>query len=99
VAWKTPALSMLEDREDLACLWDLRVSPEFRGRKFGHRLFTAALAWAKERNCRQLKVETQNINVPACRFYAAQGCALGQIDRFAYPESMNEVRLVWYRSL
>ena len=32
------------------------------------------------------KVVTQNINVPACRFYMKQGCVPGAIDRFAYPD-------------
>lgn len=99
IAWKTPELSMLEGREDLACLWDLRVSPKVRHKKIGHQLFSRAIAWAKARNCRQLKVETQNINVPACRFYVKQGCVLGSINRFAYPEAMNEIQLIWHRSL
>jgi hypothetical protein len=51
------------------------------------------------RECRQLKVETQNINVPACRFYARQGCVLGVIDRFAYPTLPDEVQLLWYKDL
>jgi ribosomal protein S18 acetylase RimI-like enzyme len=99
VAWKTPELSMLEGRGDLACLWDLRVHPDFRNKGIGHRLFTHALAWSRERSCRRLKVETQNINVPACRFYARQGCELGGINRYAYDESINETQLLWYRDL
>lgn len=99
VAWKTPGVATLEEREDTACLWDLRVAPEFRGKGVGRALFDYAVKWAKARGCRQLKIETQNINVPACRFYHAQGCEVGVIDRFAYPEWMNEVQIIWYRSL
>ncbi len=55
--------------------------------------------WAAVRGYRQLKIETQNINVPACRFYAARGCTLGSIDRHAYPGLPNEVRLCWYKEL
>ena len=47
----------------------------------------------------RLKVETQNINVPACRFYEAQGCILRAIDRCAYPQLPNEVRMLWYKDL
>lgn len=99
IAWKTPEVLMLEGRDDLACLWDLRVSADYRGKRVGSALFKNALAWAKERNCRLFKVETQNINVPACRFYASQGCELGSINRYVYPETMNEVQLVWYRNV
>ena len=90
---------MLDERDDLACLWDLRVADEYRGKGVGQRLFARALDWARERNCAVFKVETQNINVPACRFYTRQGCELGAINRFAYPESMNETQLIWYRKI
>jgi ribosomal protein S18 acetylase RimI-like enzyme len=99
VAWKTPEVSMLDGRDDLACLWDLRVEENYRGKKIGNALFASALAWAEKRNCRSFKVETQNINVPACRFYVRQGCELGAINKYAYPEAMNEVQLIWYRDI
>jgi GNAT superfamily N-acetyltransferase len=99
IAWKTPEIFMLEGREDLACLWDLRVAPDYRNKGVGRELFARALAWARARNCRLFKVETQNINVPACRFYASQGCELGAINRFIYPEEMNETQLIWYRKI
>lgn len=56
-------------------------------------------AWAAARGCRQLKIETQNVNVPACRFYARQGCVLGAINRFAYREFPDEVQLLWYKAI
>jgi len=80
-------------------LWDLRVVPEARGRGVGSALFAAAEGWAATRGCRWLKVETQNVNVPACQFYARVGCGLGGISRFAYPDLPDEVRLLWYKSL
>jgi GNAT superfamily N-acetyltransferase len=99
VALGTPEVLMLEGHEDLACLWDLRVAPEFRGKGIGHYLFLFSRLWAKENKCRLLKVETQNINVPACRFYARQGFRLGGFNRYAYPESLNEIQLLWYLRL
>ena len=99
IAFDTDGVDMLEGRRDLAVLWDLRVSPEMRGAVVGAALFRAAEAWAAARGCRWLKVETQNINVPACRFYARQGCALGAIHRFAYPDLPDEVMLLWYKDL
>lgn len=99
IAWDTPGAFLLEDRRDLAVMWDLRVRPEFRGMGLGTRLFEAAEVWAGERGCRQLKVETQNINLPASRFYAARGCVLGGINRFAYPTLPGEIQLLWYKVL
>ena len=99
VAFDTEGVNMLEGRSDLAVLWDIRVSPESRGRGVGAALFGAVEAWAAARGCRQLKIETQNINVPACRFYARQGCVLGAINRFAYRELPDEVQLLWYKTI
>jgi GNAT superfamily N-acetyltransferase len=99
VAFNSSGLLMLEGRTDMAVLWDIRVSPEARGQGVGSALFRAVEAWARARGCRQLKVETQNINVPACRFYARQGCELGAIHRFAYPELPGEIQLLWYKDL
>ena len=99
VAFDTKGLSMLEGRQDLAVLWDLRVAPEARGQGVGPALFRAAEAWARARGCRELKVETQNTNVPACRFYARSGCTVRAIDRFAYPALPHEIQLLWYKGL
>jgi ribosomal protein S18 acetylase RimI-like enzyme len=99
IAYDTPDVNMLEGRRDLAVVWDLRVAPEYRGRGVGGRLWRAAEAWARERDCRVLKVETQNINVPACRFYARQGCVLGAMHRHAYRDFPDEVQMLWYKGL
>jgi GNAT superfamily N-acetyltransferase len=90
---------MLEGRDDLAVLWDIRVSPEARGRGVGAALFRAAERWAKARGCLHLRVETQNINVAACRFYARQGCVLRAVNRHAYAELPDEIQLLWDKIL
>ena len=99
VAWNSPGLDMLEGRSDLAVLWDLRVAPRMRQHGVGAALFGAAEAWARARGVRTLKVETQTINVPACRFYARQGCTLGAMHRYAYPTLPHETQLLWYKEL
>lgn len=100
LAYDTPEVRMLANRSDLAVLWDLRVDPEYQGRGLGTRLITLAVEWARERRCTQLKIETQNNNVAACKFYARQGCILGEINKFAYyGEEDDEVMLIWYKEL
>jgi len=99
VAFDTPGLTMLEDRRDLAVLWDIRVSPDARREGVGSALFEKVEAWAQLHGCRQLKVETQNINVRACRFYERQGCQLREIHRAAYPDLPEEIQLLWYKDL
>ncbi|HEX8635325.1 MAG TPA: GNAT family N-acetyltransferase [Pyrinomonadaceae bacterium] len=99
LAFDTPGLHMLEGRTDLCVLWDIRVAPEARGQGVGSALFRAAEARAAARGCRQLKIETQNVNVPACSFYARQGCALKAVNRFAYTEFPDEIQLLWYKPL
>jgi ribosomal protein S18 acetylase RimI-like enzyme len=94
-----PDVEMLEGRSDLSLIWDIRVSPEARRLGVGSALFRAAEEWSRSRSARRLKVETQNTNVPACRFYARQGCVLGAINRFAYRDLPHEVELLWYKDL
>ena len=95
IAYDTAGVHKLEGRNDLAVLWDLRVDPGWRGKQIGAKLFEHALQWARNGQCRELKVETQNINVPACRFYERQGCRLVSINRYAYPALPEEVELMW----
>jgi GNAT superfamily N-acetyltransferase len=99
IAFDPSGAELLEGRADLAILWDIRVSPERRGVGIGRSLFEAAERWAQRRECTQMLVETQNINVAACRFYAAMGCELRSIDRFAYPEFPEEAKLCWRREI
>lgn len=99
IAVSTAGLHMLEGRSDLAVLWDIRVRPEARSGGTGTMLFRAVEAWSRDRDCRTLKIETQNINVPACRFYRRMGCKLGAIDRFAYTDLPDEAQLMWFKEL
>ncbi len=99
VAYRTVGLDMLQGRDDLAVLWDIRVSPEWKRSGVGTRLFGQVKAFAQERRCKYVKIETQNINVPACRFYQKQGCYLGGILQHAYREYPDEIELLWYLPL
>ncbi len=99
LAYRTPGLDDLAGRDDLAVLFDLRVAPRWRRRGVGSRLLEAAVAWARVRSCVDLDVETQNVNVGACRFYERHGFALRTVEPRAYPTIPRETRLVWRRHL
>lgn len=99
LAFDTPDCEMLAGRTDLAVLWDFRVAPDSRRKGVGSRLFKAAEAWALDRDCTKLKIETQNVNVPACRYYAHCGCRLETARWGAYVAFPDEVQLLWTKEL
>lgn len=102
VASRTPGVDMLEGREDLSVLWDLRVSPEYQRQGVGTRLFTLAAGWARERGLAEMKIECQSNNAAAVKFYHRQGAVLGGIHTRAYrnvPGCRDEVQLLWYLPL
>ena len=99
IAFDTRDVTMLEGRRDCAVVWDIRVSPDCRRKGVGSALLTACEAWAGSKGCRQLKIETQNINVPACKLYERYGFVLRAIDRLAYPDLPGEIQLLWYKDL
>ncbi|MBO0886525.1 MAG: GNAT family N-acetyltransferase [Acidimicrobiales bacterium] len=99
IAFDSPEVHMLGGRSDTAALWDLRVRPDARRSGIGSALFLAVESWCRQRGCHILTVETQNINLPACRFYVRMGCSLGSINRHAYPDFPDETQLVWSKGL
>lgn len=95
VAWNTPGFDMLEGRDDLAVIVDLRVVPSLRGRGLGRALFQAVREWASSQGCSEVRVETQDTNVSACAFYRSMGCQLHSADPHGYGPSCDEAKLVW----
>jgi GNAT superfamily N-acetyltransferase len=94
-----PDIKMLEGRDELALLWDIRVAPAARNHGVGTLLLAAAESWARARGAGVLKVETQNTNVPACRFSASHGFILRAVHRGAYAELPSEAQFLWYKDL
>ena len=99
IVMRSPDIEMLEGRDELALLWDIRVTPASRNHGVGTALLAAGEEWARARGARILKVETQDTNVPACRFYFRNGFSLRAIRRGAYPELPHEAQLLWYKDL
>ena len=62
-------------------------------------LFKRVVSYAQSVNCVDLKIETQDINVKACDFYANQGCRLVNVVPDAYPGWPGEVEFNWMLNL
>ncbi len=84
------------EKKEVAVLWDIRVHPDRRGEGIGTRLFERACEWARAQGAKRLRIETQDTNVNACRFYAGRGCRLDRALQYVYPPPFdNEVMLIW----
>ncbi len=99
VAWDTDGVYMLDDRKDMTVLWDIRIKPEHRGNGLGSKLLSEAENWAVEKECRLMKIETQNTNVNACKFYRKMGYHLGGVHEYAYAGFPEEIMFLWYKKL
>lgn len=102
VACRTEGVDMLDGRDDMSVLWDIRVDDDYKNMGIGSKLFDLAVQWSKNQGLSQMKIESQNNNVKACRFYQSKGAVLGKIDEYAYydhEEYRNEVQLIWYLDL
>lgn len=95
----TPGFDMLEGRTDLAVVWDLRVAPVHRRRSVATSLLCRAQDWARRMGYRELQVETQNTNPPACKFYMHNGFVLAEVRPGAYAELPEDVQLIWRKKL
>jgi len=83
----------------LAIVWDIAVDPPFRCQGVGRRLIEQAIQWAGARGLPGVMLETQNINVPACRLYESCSFVLGGFDACLYRGIMpgtREIALFWY---
>ncbi len=82
-----------------AYVQDITVDAKFRKQGVGTRLIAQAIQWAKSKNLPGIMLETQNINVGACRLYERCGFQLGGFDRLLYKGIVHdtiEIALYWY---
>ena len=102
VVSRTKEINMLSGRDNLAVLWDIRVDDAYKHKGVGQALFDMAVNWSREQGLVQMKIECQNNNIPAIRFYHKQGAVLSAIDEYAYynePEYRHETQLIWFLDL
>lgn len=76
VACRTKEVNILAGRDDLAVLWDIRVDDKYKRLGIGQSLFDMAVSWSRKQRYIQMKIECQNNNVPAVKFYHKQGAVL-----------------------
>lgn len=77
---------------------DIAVSSDYRCQGIGRKLIQTAIQWAKEHDLCGLMLETQDINLTACRFYKQCGFILGAVDTMLYAncDNSDEKALFWY---
>ncbi len=88
-----------ENWNRFAIIWDIAVEPSCRRQGIGRRLIEHTVAWARGRGLPGVMLETQNINVVACRLYASCGFVLGGFDACLYRgviPGTREIALFWY---
>ena len=102
IAARTKEVLLLSNRDDLAVLWDIRVDDAYKRQGVGQALFDIAVEWSRAQGLKQMKIECQNNNIPACNFYHKQKASLCAFDEYTYysePECRHEVQLIWFMDL
>jgi ribosomal protein S18 acetylase RimI-like enzyme len=90
---------MRETWNKFAYLDDFVVEPKYRGQGVGRALVRRCIDWAKAKGFPGISLETQDINVPACKLYESCGFELRGFDSHLYKAldpSTNEIALYWY---
>jgi ribosomal protein S18 acetylase RimI-like enzyme len=75
------------------------VEPDYRNTGVGQALMERAVQWAKDKCFPGIMLETQDINVPACKFYESCGFVLRGFDTHLYKAqdpATEEIALYWY---
>ncbi|HEY93609.1 MAG TPA: GNAT family N-acetyltransferase [Dehalococcoidia bacterium] len=83
-----------------AYIEDIRVSSDYRRRGIGIALLNKAEEWATKGGMPGIMLETQDVNVPACRLYEKAGYILGGVDKKLYGATekyAHETALFWYK--
>lgn len=80
---------------------DLSVDSKYRHSGIGKKLMDSAVAWCKEHRLSGITLETQDVNLQACRFYIKYGYELSGINtkKYALSNYENEIALYFYLKL
>ena len=99
LVFRSSDVELLERRDDVGLLWDIRVDPSRRRWGIGSALLDVVERTLIARGAHWLDAETQQINAPACRFYARHGFQLRRVAPNAYPSCPDEIQLLWRKPL
>jgi streptothricin acetyltransferase len=82
-----------------AYIEDIAVAKNWRQKGIGTELLKKAGEWARENNFIGLMLETQDVNLSACRFYARNNFVIGSVDNMLYSKfpAANEKAIFWYQ--
>ncbi|WP_127499192.1 GNAT family N-acetyltransferase [Paenibacillus glycanilyticus] len=82
-----------------ALVVDIGVSASSRQQGIGTRLLEKAVEWARQNHQIGLMLETQDVNLSACRFYARNHFIIGGVDTMLYSKfsTAREKAIFWYR--
>lgn len=77
---------------------NISVVKKWRRKGIGLKLLSQGVEWARNNNCAGLMLETQDVNVSACRFYAKNNFIIGAVDTMLYSnfETAKEKAIIWY---
>lgn len=78
---------------------DLAVKASERHKGIASSLIDHAQDWAQKNNLKGFMLETQDVNLAACRLYIKKGFVLGSLDTMLYNnfDSKGERALIWYK--
>ena len=85
---------------NFAYIEDIRVSSNFLSRGTGIALLEKAEEWAIAGGMPGIMLETQDVNVSACKLYEKAGFILGGVEKNLYSVKKNyehETALFWYK--
>ncbi|WP_276357677.1 GNAT family N-acetyltransferase [Cohnella caldifontis] len=77
---------------------DIAVASDWRLRGVGTELLMRAKEWATQNNQLGLMLETQDVNLSACRFYTKNNFVIGGVDTMLYTNfsTKHEKAIFWY---
>ena len=77
---------------------DICVAKDFRNKGVGQILMNQAIKWTIDKKLKGLMLETQDVNLAACRFYRKFGFILGGVDTMLYSnfDISDQKALFWY---
>jgi streptothricin acetyltransferase len=78
---------------------DVAVLKIARQKGVASALINKAKGWAIHNNLRGFMLETQDINLAACKLYISNGFELGSVDTMLYSnfDTKDEKALIWYK--